>query len=59
MGWGAKAYAPSDVPVKETNARTLFRRQSPKGNRPGPVVPDRMAYAIRPYPDGQKNMIIF
>ena len=59
MGRGAKAYAPSDVPVKGTNVRTQFRQQSPKGNRPGPVVSDCRAYSIRPYPDGRKNRIIF
>ena len=59
MGRGAKAYAPSDVPVKGTSARIQFRRQSPKGNRPGTMVPDCGAYSIRPYPDGRKNMIIF
>jgi len=29
------------------------------GDYPGTMVPDCGAYAIRPYPDGQKNRIIF
>ena len=59
MGRGAKAYALPNVPAKGTNARTRFCQQSPKGNRPCPVVLVRRAYAIRPYPDGQKDMIVF
>ena len=59
MGRGAKAYAPTDVPVKGMDASSRFFQQSPKGNRPCPVVPDWRAYAIRPYPDGRKDMIVF
>lgn len=59
MGRGAKAYALPNVPAKGTNVRTRLHRQTPKGNRPGPIVPDSGAYAFAPYPDDQKNMIIF
>ena len=59
MGRGAKAYAPSDVPVKGTNVNTQFCRQSPKGNRPDTIVLDSGAYVFAPYPDGRKNRIIF
>ena len=59
MGRGAKAYALPDVPAKGTNVRTRLHRQTPKGNRPDPIIPDSGAYAIRPYPDGRKDMIVF
>ena len=59
MGRGAKAYAPSDIPVKGTSVNTQFYQQSPKGNRPDIIVPDSGAYAFAPYPDGRKNRIIF
>ena len=59
MGRDAKAYALPNVPAKGTNARTQLRRQTPKDNRPGPIIPDSEAYSIRPYPDSRKNMIVF
>ena len=59
MGRGATAYALPDVPAKETDASSRFGQQSSKGNRPGPIIPDSGAYSIRPYPDGQKDMIVF
>ena len=48
-----------DVPAKGTNADTRLYRRLFHDNHPGPIVPDWRAYAIRPYPDGRKNRIIF
>ncbi len=59
MGRGAKAYAPSNVPVKGTDPISRFGQQLPKGNHPCTIVPVCGAYAIHPSPDGRKNMIIF
>ena len=52
-GEGATAYAPSDVPVKGTNAGARLFRRAIYWRRPGPAVPVCGAYAIRPYASGR------
>ena len=43
------AYAPSDVPGKGTKAGTQLCRRVIYSGYPDPIIPDRRAYAIRPY----------
>ena len=45
--------APPDVPVKGMNAGVGLCRWGICWGRPGPIIPDSGAYAIRPYPAGR------
>ena len=58
MGRGATAYALSDVPEKETNVFLGLCCWVICLDRPGPIVPDCGAYAIRPYASGSRFLSV-
>ena len=58
MGRGATAYALSDVPEKETNVFLGLCCWVICLDRPGPIVPDCGAYAIRLYASGSRFLAV-